>query len=156
MKLHYNTLKETGEVGDWRSEAARWHLSAKFHLLCQDLTNCSTHCKHGSQPLLSKWGLHTPFQISWPVWNFPLKFLCIVALPHSLNLRSPPPPKHHTDTKRRGTGISLPADDEPHFRRGASAPLAHWNALNEVTARASLCHVKRPGIKASDATHPCG
>lgn len=102
MKLHYNTFKETGEVGDWRSEAAHWHLSTKFHSLCHDLTNSSTHCKHGSQPLHSKWGLHTPFQISWPMWNFPLKFLFIVALPHSLNLQPPPPfqTSHRHETLR--------------------------------------------------------
>lgn len=82
------TLKDTSGWGT----AVHWHLSTNFHLLCHDLTNCSTHCKHGSQPLRYKWGLHTPFQILRPMWNLSLKFLFIVALPHSLNLQYAPPP----------------------------------------------------------------
>lgn len=149
-------IKRTGEVEERRSEAVHWHLSTNFHLLCHDLTNCSTHCKHGSQPLHSKWGLHTPFQFLWPMWNLSLKFLFIVALPHSLNLRFPPRSKDHTGTKAEAL-VSLSSLTTSHISDGEH--LLHWgqrNALNQVTAWASLCHVKRPGIKASGVTHPCG
>lgn len=117
VTLHWNTLKEQGRLEQWEGKATHWRVSMKFHLLCHCLTNCFTYCKHSSQQLYSKWGLHTPFRILRPMCGifFPLKFLFIVSLLRSLNFGFPFQTSHQTGRQGLERSYRFPLGNELHL-----------------------------------------
>lgn len=108
---------------------------------------------------------HTIQDLKTHVWGFfsPLNF-CLLSLSCAV-LISDFPSKRRSKRGHKGwsTCIVSPSvtscisatKTSVNLWRG-SGRVKRWNALNEMTAWVSLCHVKRPGIKASNITHPCG